>query len=115
MGRAVGLSQVLDGEKALTIESREEKDTGIDGFIFPAVAGRFPDQNGAGTAVAFGAPFFRSGQSLSSAQIFQDRDSRFDIADFFRTIAEYELDGCAHPVSAENIGSFVAPRRGLCS
>ena len=73
--------KAFDRDEFLAVERGQELDTGIDRLReHPAVAIEFGHYDRAGTAVAFGAAFFRAGAAQVFAQELQHGASRIDVA-----------------------------------
>jgi hypothetical protein len=97
MQRAVGLTQIFDGEQRFSVESRKKLDARVDGLEADcASVVAFAQDDRTGATVAFGAAFLGAGAERVFAQVLEDRASDGRVADFADRVAVVETDGLAH-------------------
>src|SRR4029450_5998197 len=80
MQSAVALTQMLYCEQRLAVEGRHELHTGIDRLHGESITLQLAENDGAGTAVALGAAFFRASLPEIFTQKMEDRLGRGDMA-----------------------------------
>ena len=91
---ARGRRETLDGNEFLAVECRQELDTGIDGAQHQVIAvpADLGDDDGARTAVAFGATFLRALAPQVFAQELQDRSRWIDITQLDDLTVEHKAN-----------------------